>query len=305
MASAPYEDGTVKFHHQDGSWHCVQMWKGMQRHQSLSINGREPEGKFNSSTLLFSMCSDLIYGAVCDIMEQRELDLDDKMVVVLPDFSKSSISNLLTYIHDGVVQFESQQEQDEMSQLLETLGFQESATFMRHEEVMLKKPSKKKKSLKKLFVKKVKKRGRKKSTWTADSMTDEDEANVSDWAQEYGDNDDHPEASEDQASFGPSDGLPIDVKLEVPDDPEQPETLDDKTGVLAEGEGASMRPDNPVEKVKRRRRRKKVKPPPDELTECPHCHKMLKYKSLYYHTKSCTRAVKRECKSDLPKVGIS
>ena len=276
-------EGPVKFSHEDGNRHCAEMWKNMHEHDlNLRINGRESDSRFRSSTLLFSMCSDLIYGAICDIMEQRELDLEDKMVVVLPDFSKNSISYLLRYVNEGSVEFCSQEEQDELSELLTTIGFRETARFVRQSEDSVIRPKRLKR---KLLRKKNKLKKRK--------MTFDDVDDASEWVPDFSD--------DPSASTVDRQSLPIDVKLEVPDEnDDEGSLLDDKAGILGEmldeDGNEDVKQPIPAEKVKKRRRRKKVKPPPDELTECPHCHKMLKYKSLYYHTKSCTRAVKRECK---------
>ena len=79
----------------------------------------ESNEKISTSSVLLSMCSQVVCEATKDILRLRTLDLEDKMVVILPDFSSDTIRIFIDYILGETVTFSDAKGEKDMLQLLE------------------------------------------------------------------------------------------------------------------------------------------------------------------------------------------
>ena len=120
--------GEVRLMHEDSIKHHAELWDNLCRPKDLEMTVK---GGFKvlSSTLLMSICSEVVQEAVGDIFKSRELDLTDKMAVILPDFSKEAADNLLCYVFGKGVTFKSESERDELIKLLKTLRIKHQDSF--------------------------------------------------------------------------------------------------------------------------------------------------------------------------------
>ena len=117
-------DEAVKLHHDNGEGHFKELWENFHRFKNMEIVGKS-NAKISTSSILLSICSQVVHEAMGDILRERELDLEDKMVLILPDFSNKSISNLVDYFLGRTVAFESFREERELLELLEILWFRQ------------------------------------------------------------------------------------------------------------------------------------------------------------------------------------
>ena len=111
-----------KIHHENYEDHFKKLWESFHSSQNLDIIGKSNE-KISTSSVLLSICSEVLYEAAKDILKMRELDLDDKMVVILPDFSTHSVKRFIDYLLGRTVTFENRKEEQDVLQLLKILRF--------------------------------------------------------------------------------------------------------------------------------------------------------------------------------------
>ena len=111
-----------KIHHENCEEHFKELWESFHSSKNIDIVGKSNE-KISTSSVLLSICSEVLYEASKDILQTRELDLDDKMVVILPDFSTESVKRFIDYLLGRIVTFENSKEEQDVLQLLEILRF--------------------------------------------------------------------------------------------------------------------------------------------------------------------------------------
>ena len=113
---------TRKIHHENYEEHFKELWESFHSSKNLDIVSKGDD-KISTSSVLLSICSKVLREATKDILRNRELDLEDKMVVILPDFSTDSIKSFVNYILGRTLTFESNKEEEDVLQLLEVLRF--------------------------------------------------------------------------------------------------------------------------------------------------------------------------------------
>ena len=113
---------TRKIHQENYEEHFKKLWESFHSFKNLEIVGKSNQ-KISTSSVLLSICSQVLYDATKDIFKTRELDLEDKMVVILPDFSTDSIRRFVDYLLGRNVIFDDRKEEDDVLQLIEILRF--------------------------------------------------------------------------------------------------------------------------------------------------------------------------------------
>ena len=112
-----------KIHHVNYEEHFKELWESFHSFKNMEIVGRS-NMKISTSSVLLSICSQVLYKATKDILNTRELDLGDKMVVILPDISSVTIEVFINYMLGRTVSFNDVKEEEDMLQLLEIFRFQ-------------------------------------------------------------------------------------------------------------------------------------------------------------------------------------
>ena len=155
----------VRLRHEDSSKHYQEMLQSINSVKNLEMISRSG-CKTETSALIMSLCSQVICNSIGDILSCRELDLEDKMAVILPDFSKESVEHLIGYSLGKEVEFDNQKEKQEFVKLLGCLGIKERFNKDTFEaEVKLEEEERVKPKKKRRVVKSKESKRKKSSPW--------------------------------------------------------------------------------------------------------------------------------------------
>ena len=112
----------LKTHHVNCNQHFKDLCESFHSFSNTDIVSQGNE-KISTSSVLVRVCCQVLHDLIKDILSARELHLDDKMVVILPDFSSDTIHRFIEYLLGRSVTFKSASEQEEVLQLLRILSF--------------------------------------------------------------------------------------------------------------------------------------------------------------------------------------